>query len=195
MKNLFFDIETTGLPPKDAKYDVNFNEFPHIVQISWWFDNKLNDYIIKPKGYEIPEDAAKIHGITTETALKDGVDADIAFAYFVSDCELAEKIIGHNIYFDISTIKANIRREYENDTEANEIYNLALDKSKRIDTMYKSLKLVGARQKNGSGKFPTLVELYQFLFNESFNAHNSVEDVKATMRCFYELEKIGIIKL
>ena len=32
---LTFDCETTGLPPKGAKWDVDFAEFPNIVQLAW----------------------------------------------------------------------------------------------------------------------------------------------------------------
>jgi DNA polymerase-3 subunit alpha len=69
----------------------------------------------------------------------------------------------------------------------------SLDKSKRIDLMYKTIKFVGARKKNGSGKFPTLIELYWKLFEKSFPAHDAGEDVKATKRCYDELVKMGMI--
>lgn len=47
---LVFDTETTGLPQKGAKYDVNFNIFPYIVQLSWMYKGEIKDYIIKPNG-------------------------------------------------------------------------------------------------------------------------------------------------
>ena len=45
---LFFDVETTGLPPKGAKWENDFAQFPDIVQISWSIGDKEKDYIIKP---------------------------------------------------------------------------------------------------------------------------------------------------
>lgn len=30
----FFDCETTGLPPRGAKWDVDYNDFPNIVQLA-----------------------------------------------------------------------------------------------------------------------------------------------------------------
>lgn len=36
---LIFDTETTGLLPKGAKYDTHFNEFPHIVQLAWLYND------------------------------------------------------------------------------------------------------------------------------------------------------------
>lgn len=45
---LTFDCETTGLPPKGAKWDVDFAEFPNIVQLAWAVNEKERSYIIKP---------------------------------------------------------------------------------------------------------------------------------------------------
>ena len=53
-------------------------------------------------------------------------------------------------------------------------------------------KIPGGR--GGKFKFPTLIELYSFLFNDSFSeAHNASADVEATARAFFELVRIGII--
>lgn len=37
---LTFDCETTGLPPKGAKWGVDFAEFPNIVQLAWTVNEK-----------------------------------------------------------------------------------------------------------------------------------------------------------
>lgn len=191
---LIFDTETCGLVPKGADYKTDFEQFPHIVQLSWYFNGEYHDYIIKPEVWTIPEEAAKIHGITTEIALEKGTPMPIILARFIRDCYDAEKLIAHNSYFDISVIKANLRREFGVDHEAITDSDLALDKSKRIDTMMKTIKFVGAKFKDGKvGKFPTLVELYTKLFGETFNAHNALDDVKATKRCYEELIRLKII--
>ena len=193
MKLLFFDCETSGLPPKNAKYDTDFDEFPYIVQLSWWFNGQYFDYIIKPKNYSIPENVALIHGITTEIANKKGVPFEKVIRKFIDHADEAEKVIAHNIFFDSSTIKANVIRYFGIDSNEYALASYGLDKHKRIDTMYKTIKFVGARQENGSGKLPTLEELHLKLFGETFPAHNSLEDVKALKRCYEELVKLGII--
>jgi len=192
---LVFDCETTGLVPKGADYKTDFEQFPHIVQLSWYFNGEYHDYIIKPEGWTIPEEAAKIHGITTEIALEKGKPINAVLLIFINDCEHAEKLIGHNIFFDTSIVKANIRRELIHVYDAiDDISDLALDKSKRIDTMMKTIKFVGAKFKDGKvGKFPTLVELHTKLFGEIFNAHNALDDVKATKECYEELVRLKII--
>jgi DNA polymerase III epsilon subunit-like protein len=195
MKELFFDTETTGLPPSGAKYDTDFMSFPHIVQLSWYFDGQFKDFIIKPDGYEIPEEVSKIHGITTEIALEKGVLFENIITGFIDDCLLADKIIGHNIYFDISIVKANILRISGGVTEYfTGVIVPALDKSKRVCTMMKTIKFVGATFSGSNRlKFPNLSELYFKLFQDSFDAHNSLQDVMAVKRCYEELVRIGEI--
>lgn len=62
--------------------------------------------------------------------------------------------------------------------------------------MNKTIKFVGAKFPNGKGlKWPTLTELYQKLFNDSFEAHTSINDVRALESCFNELVKQGVICL
>jgi len=43
-------------------------------------------------------------------------------------------------------------------------------------------------------KFPKLMELHEYLFDQSFDgAHDALADVTATMNCYFELEKRGLI--
>ena len=65
----FFDCETTGVPAKGLKWDADFNQFPHVVQLAWVFGDKERSFIIKPDNYEIPPETTAIHGITTERAI------------------------------------------------------------------------------------------------------------------------------
>lgn len=195
MDFLFFDTETTGKFGKDQKYDTDFESFPHIVSISWKFKGVEKDFIVKPEGYEIPKECTEIHGISTEMALERGVPLAFAIDNFINDAINADKIVAHNIYFDTSIVKANalrLRMPYY----YNNLVSPALDKDKRICTMNKTIKFVGAKFPNGKGlKWPTLTELYAKLFNASFEAHNSMSDVRALERCFNELVKQDVICL
>jgi DNA polymerase-3 subunit alpha len=199
MKHLIFDIETTGLVPKGLNWETDYMQFPYIVQIAWKFldSDIVNDFIIKPYEYEIPDKVSKIHGITNEIAMNKGKYFTDIIPDFIQDCFNADKIIGHNIYFDTSIIKANVLR-YNNlkilSGFACQRVVITLDKSKRIDTMMKSIKFVGAKFNDGrAGKYPTLEELYFKLFNETFPAHNAKEDILATEKCYKKLVELGII--
>ena len=193
---LFFDSETTGVPPRNADWKTEFEEFPHIVQLAWMFGGHLESHIIRPDGWVIPEDVAEIHGITTERALAEGEPFEVVVDKFIADCLAALLVCGHNIYFDTSIIKANILRKLGRAYyDANDVES-ALFKGKRIDTMRSTMKWVDARMANGRLKFPKLEELYARCFpGETYPAHDAGEDVKALARCLPVVLENGLIEL
>lgn len=190
---VFFDTETTGLPPKEAKWDIDFEQFPRICQLSWIYNGREENHIIRPDGWVIPQEATDVHGITNERAMAEGEPLVNVIGQFVEDCGNAKLICGHNIYFDTSIIKSELKRYgmYEILDAEN-----ALFKGKRIDTMRPSMAFVDARFSNGRLKFPRLEELYARCFpGETFPAHDAIEDVRAVVRCLPVLVDKGIITL
>ena len=178
--NIAFDIETTGLPPKGADWEIGYKDFPHIVQLSWIVGEKENDYLIKPEGYEITAEMTAIHGTSHEQAMKNGHDLILVLKSFLFDAAGCENLIGHNINFDTSVIKANLLRRGFDKERFNEI----LHKDKRYDTMLKAMPVMGV------SKWPKLGELYQFLFKKDIdNQHNALVDIRATVECYLELKK------
>lgn len=196
MKTLVIDIETTGLPPKDADYKIDFMKFPFIVTIAW----KINDedtkyFILNQEGVDIPEEAIKIHGITNEMARASHYTLMMVLIDLLSQAEGTNEIIGHNIFFDTSIIKANILRLIKSGITDQDFYDKfeeLLHKDRRIDTMRKSIKFCNIPGPRGP-KWPKLTELHQILFKQGFEAHNSKDDVEATHRCYVELKNRKII--
>ncbi len=189
---LFFDTETTGLPPKDAKWETDYEQFPRICQLSWIYAGREENHIIRPDGWEIPQEATDVHGITNEYAQEHGEPLADVMGKFIADCYAAKLICGHNVYFDISTVKSEIMRVATYDQFADD----ALYKGKRIDTMRPTMKWVDARMANGRLKFPNLSELYSRCFpGETFPAHNAIEDVKAVARCLPVIVELGLVEL
>jgi DNA polymerase-3 subunit alpha len=193
---LFFDTETTGIPDRSAKWDSDFMDYPHVVQMAWLHGCKVETHIIRPDGWEIPQETVDVHGITTEYALEHGEPFASVVDMFIQDCHDAGLICGHNIHFDTSIIKANILRELGREYyDANDVEN-ALYKGKRIDTMRPTMKWVDARMANGRLKFPNLSELYSRCFpGESFPAHDALEDVKAVAKCLPVILELGLVEL
>ena len=185
---LIFDTETTGVPDRSFKWDVDYMAYPHIVQMAWIFKGKAESHIIRPDGWEIPDDTVEIHGITTEYALEHGESFSAVVDMFIQDCHDAGLICGHNIHFDTSIIKANILRELGREYyDANDVES-ALFKGKRIDTMRPTMKWVDARMANGRLKFPNLSELYSRCFpGETFPAHDALEDCKAVSKWMQQI--------
>lgn len=191
MTYLIFDTETVGTP-KDYKTGPSAdNNWPKMVQLAWSLqrDGKelsRGNFIIKPEGFEIPEEAANIHGITTERALKEGLPLRDVLRYFCCALKLCDAVVCHNTGFDLNVV-------------GSEFLRLAtinhLDGMKAIDTMRPLSEYVGLPNKWGSGyKWPSLQELHNKLFNRGFeDAHDANVDIEATARCFWELKKRKLI--
>ena len=190
---LIFDTETTGLPKKWNAPITDSDNWPRCVQLAWQLhDSKgalISDhsYLIKPENFNIPFESEQIHGISTELANKIGVDLNEVLNKFISDLSNAGFIIGHNVKFDLNIIGAELFRI---NSDINLLEKDILDTCTEMTANV--CKLPGGR--GGKFKFPTLIELYSFLFDESFSeAHNASADVEATARAFFELVRIGII--
>ena len=128
---LIFDTETTGLPKNWNAPLTDFNNWPRCVQLAWQIHDKsgelveVKNYIIKPEGYDIPYNAEKIHGISTELALKEGVLLVNVLDDFLNDVRKSKFLIGHNVEFDKNILGCELLR--------NDIPNL-LDDILSIDT-------------------------------------------------------------
>ena len=189
---LIFDTETTGLPNNWKAPLTDFDNWPRMVQLAWQIHDiqgklcKVKNYIINPEDYDIPFNAEKIHGISTELAKKQGISLIKVLKEFISDVKEADFIIGHNISFDNSIVGCELLRKG--------MPNILGD-SISIDTKDDSTdycKIAGGR--GGGYKWPSLTELHFKLFNENFSeAHNASADVEATARCFLELIRLSII--
>lgn len=189
---LIFDTETTGLPKDDNRPLTDSDNWPRMVQIAWQLHDiegyliEAKSYVITPEGYEIPYNAAKVHGITTEKAHELGVKLEFALEEFSSAVAKTVVVAGHNILFDLNVVGA----EYYRKGIEPEIIKLDYIDTKESSTDFCALP----GGKGGKFKWPTLMELYNKLFDESFNlAHNAAADVEATTRCFFELVRIGVV--
>ena len=187
---LFFDTETTGVPMNYKAPSSDTQNWPRLVQLAWILtDDKGNkihseNLIVRPDGFEIPTDAAKVHGITTEVAMKDGIPLSEAIDQFIEDLNTAKYIVGHNIEFDKKIVGAEMIRLGLKDI---------MDSKKSHCTMQSSIDFCKIPGKYGY-KYPKLQELYKKLFGIEFdNAHNATSDIEATEKCFWELRKRKLI--
>lgn len=113
---LFFDTETTGLPRNWKAPVTDLNNWPRMVQLAYLLydknGNKITggDYIIKPEGFTIPIDASRIHGISTERALREGKPILTVLQDFKSLIDQAEYLVAHNMSFDEKIVGAEFLR-------------------------------------------------------------------------------------
>ena len=184
---LIFDTETTGLPKSYVAPISNTDNWPRCVQIAWQLHNEFGeivehqDYLIQPEGFNVPYDAEKIHGISTELAQAQGFLLSEVLEKFNIALSKAKFIVGHNLGFDINIMGCEFfRLDIKSPMSSMPILDTCTEVTAKL------LQLPGG--KGGRFKLPTLTELHQFLFNNPFNeAHNATADVEATTRCFLEL--------
>lgn len=190
MTYLFFDTETTGLPSGPVS---DYQSWPRILQIAWLLidENReiksKNSLIIKPEGYYIPKRVQKIHGITMERALEEGVDMDYALHRFLSDLNFAKVLVAHNIAYDYGVVRGELLRK--------DIPDFLKYYSKFCTMTSKPvLDYCMNFRVNGSRQCPSLSELYFLLFGEKLeNAHDALIDAEACANCFFELKRIGLL--
>jgi DNA polymerase-3 subunit alpha len=186
---LIFDTETTGLPKRWDAPITDTDNWPRCIQIAWQLHDEMGgiiehqNYIVKPEGFNIPYDAERIHGISTDLALEQGIPLADVLAKFNIALAKSKFIVGQNVGFDVNIMGSEFHR-YGVDT--------TLAAMRVLDTCTEvtaeMLRLPGGR--GGKFKLPTLTELHQHLFGEPFGeAHNATADVEATTRCFLELLK------
>ncbi|MEX0810747.1 MAG: 3'-5' exonuclease [Chitinophagales bacterium] len=187
---LFFDTETTGLPRSWKAPVSDLNNWPRLVQLAFLLyddaGNKIEggDYIIRPDGFTIPNDAARVHGITTERALDEGVEIQGVLEEFHDFIDESKFLVAHNISFDEKIMGSEFLRHQMEDITA---------KKPKICTMHKSTDFCRIPGRYGF-KWPKLSELHYKLFGSDFEeAHNAAADINATAKCFWELKRLGKI--
>jgi DNA polymerase III epsilon subunit-like protein len=188
--HLFFDTETTGVPKSYKAAVTDLNNWPRLVQVAWLITDdegnelKAVEYIIRPNGFAIPQEASRIHGITTENALQNGYELLQVMQEMVVDISNAGTLIAHNISFDEKIIGAELIR-----------VGLDCDLTARTKkcTMQSSTNFCKIPGPYGY-KWPRLDELHMLLFKHGFNnAHSALADVVACSKCYFELKRLGVM--
>lgn len=196
---LFFDTETTGF--------VNFNApavdpvQPKLAQIGALLMDMQErrelgtvDLIVYPSSWEIPQEAALVHGISTKLAQDAGVNLDSALLALDDMIEVADVVIAHNYSFDkIVVERAFAMVDLANDREV----RLRFDGKPFFDTMKVATPIVKAKGKRSQHaqdyKWPKLIEAYTFFFGKHFSgAHNAIVDVRACAEIFYRMVDMGV---
>ncbi|MEQ1543715.1 3'-5' exonuclease [Methyloglobulus sp.] len=182
---LFFDTETTGVPRNYKAPVTDLTNWPRLVQIAWLLtDENANEiasaeYIVKPEGFAIPKEAIKIHGITTERAIEEGVDLKLVLTEAAAAIALASVLIAHNVSFDEKILGAEFLRSGQKNV---------VSSKQRLCTMQAATNYCQIPGPYGY-KWPTLEELHKKLFNKSFvDAHQALADVRACAQCYFELK-------
>ena len=121
-----------------------------------------------------------MHKITIDKIRTEGEDFYKVIKEFVEDLEKVDGLVGHNISFDLRMVTNNLRKFGINikDSDSNPIYNL-----------FEKFNIICTKKLSG-GK--SLENVYKELFGkEIIGAHDALVDVKITLECFIQLDKIN----
>lgn len=194
MLGLFYDTETTGLPL--FKEPSEHPGQPHIVQLAACLVDLetrelLNslDVIIRPDGWVIPDDVAKIHGITTERAIDEGVPEATAIAAFM-DMWAGCLRIAHNEQFDARILRIALMR-FESEAVADNWKAGQSECTAKLATPIVKCPPTEKMIKAGFNKYKTasLGEAYRHFMGSDFeNAHSAMADVRACMDVYFAIK-------
>lgn len=176
MKVLCLDTETTGF----LKNNVPIEDQPHLVQFGAILrgdDGRelgVVSKIIEPDGYEIPERATAIHGITTEMAQDMGFPARNVVEDVEALVNMADLVVGHNLQFDVKIINLAFRHLGMTCPRWGMPLYCTMHETTPI------LKLPGRYP--GQYKWPKLAEAYKYFTGHDMeDAHDALGDVRATL--------------
>lgn len=189
--HLFFDTETTGLPRSRNARETDLHNWPRMVQLAWLLTDESGELIeqngclIYPEGFDIPESASRIHGITTAHARQFGIPVSQALERFRDSIRRARLLVAHNYEFDRPVVGAEYHRAGWGE---NPLHGHSYVCTMKASTAY--CRLPGPY----GFKWPSLQELHTHLFGRPYaGAHDAVADVQACRHCFFELKRMGIV--
>ncbi|CAN0495941.1 unnamed protein product [Ectocarpus sp. 8 AP-2014] len=188
MPELFFDVETTGLPPRKANPET-FEQYDscRVVSIAWVLRDKKTVYsqrysVTDPGIADENIGAEFVHGISRDVMDRYGNAVRVVLSDFMADVSKSDKIVAHNLDFDRSVVSAELFRMGSAD-DARRLMSF-----NSLCTMKSTTNLVRIPNSYGSYKWPKLEELHEFLFGHVFeNAHHAMCDVDAMVKCYFTL--------
>lgn len=175
---LSYDTETTGIP--NWKVPSDSPEQPHLVQLAATLVNvdtrevvDSMDVIIKPDGWEIPEETIAIHGITMEQAEKEGIPEQEALEMLLAMRGDHERV-AYNKTFDQRIIRIACKRYLSEE---------AIDKWAVKEDHHCSMRMAKAVI---GGKQPKLVEAYKHFKGVDMEGnHNAMADTNASTEVYF----------
>jgi len=187
---LHYDTETTGIPI--AGQPSEHPGHPHIVSLSAVLDDdqgvarRVMSVIVKPNGYRLEDfpEAFNVHGITTDVAMKYGVDLADALEQFINLARFADVLSSFSHHFDFKLLKIGCARILPTVGNAWREY---LETKASICTMETAAHhLIGRKRISLKNAF------FEFFKTEiQKGKHGSLPDAYASRKIYYELKERG----
>ena len=175
-----FDLETTGVDVETDRivtaYIGLLDQHGRVVA--------GREFMVKPDGYIVPDEATAVHGITTEVALAEGLDG----AYVVQ--EIAEFImewcrdkgmplVGHNLSYDLTLLDREIKRYHPTRSVRKLLRGVTVADTMVLDKHYDQYR-------KGKRTLMATAEVYGVELSED-EAHGAQADAIASGRIFLKM--------
>lgn len=200
---LCFDTETTGLPCRTqgktchpSPFSLESYDGARLVQIAWQLVRMPRGtvvveacFLVLPSGsWEMSQGAEETHHISEANVMEKGTPVEQVLQRFLVCASDAAYLVCHNIDFDLNIVLSEAIRQSKYHPLISLVRSIPAFCTMKHMTREMALPYPNGR---GVGKWPKLIELHRYLFDgkEFDGAHDALEDVKATVRCFVEIIK------
>jgi DNA polymerase III subunit epsilon len=186
---IFYDTETTGKFPKHATF-MN-PAMPRIVSIAMVTTNENFEIlsrlylIIKPEGFEIPVEASRIHGITTEMAMQKGAAFFPVAQHFNRQIEESDYALAFNTQYDTKVYDSEMyRRKLP--------FRMPRDKDRCVMMAASAFCKLPNEHGYSGYAWPKLEKAYRTCFGVQMEkAHDALADVINTIQVTRHMVKSG----
>lgn len=192
MITLYFDTETTG---KLVDYlSPTINGQPRLVQLGAILADDDQEIatmsqIIKPDGWTISDEAARVHGITQERAERDGVPIEEALKNFEAIAAGAEEIVAFNMDFDAMVLRIE-SHVYSRPIKVPPVERFCAMRAATNPCQIPKMR----RGKFCGYKWPKLEEAHDKLIGKPLEgAHDALADARGAMRVWRKLRTLGVV--
>lgn len=190
MNNHFcvIDTETSGLfdwsKPADADGQPRLASLALILLSADLALEAEISVLVRPDGWTMGEDAQRIHGLSNERLLIEGIPVRYALALYQTALNEGRVIVAHNAQYDTKIMRGELRR-------------LALpdefERTQTICTMRSLTDVCRLPKARGGYKFPSLSQASEIILERPHvDAHGALPDARACADLFRVMRGRGI---
>jgi len=190
VKYIVCDTEGSGL--FDYKRPADAEGQPRLAELVLIFvDEDMNierEYqaYIKPDGWIMPDDTAKIHGLTQDILMEKGIPVVEAIAVYNEAVAEGRVMVAHNSQHDAKQIRAELRRAGMPDQ---------FESAPNICTMRALTDVCKIPPNGGRGgyKWPKLSEAAVFFHFDEFGDHSAMNDARVCLKLLRKLKELDAL--
>lgn len=189
MKYAIIDTETSGLfdfsKPADAEGQPRLAHLAMILASADLATTETVSIVVRPDGWEMSDEVAKVHGLTTAHLLEHGVPVAEAIAAYSKVIDDGLIIVAFNAQYDTKVMRGEMRRAGVDDR---------FETTPNICVMRALTDVCKVPKKTGRGfKFPKLAEACAHFEIINTGAHSAGGDAQACLDLLRELHNLNLV--